>query len=51
MTKKIEDGGPAFPLPLIPCRGQLGFFNLEPDTYRSVADAIRALQQKGSSNA
>jgi hypothetical protein len=40
----------AFPLPLIPCRGQLGFFNLEPDTYRSLADALRALQQKGSSN-
>lgn len=25
----------AFPLPLVPCRGQLGFFNLEPATVRS----------------
>lgn len=30
----------AFPLPLIPCRGKLGFFRLEPDTCALVADAI-----------
>lgn len=40
----------AFPLPLIPCRGQLGFFSLEPDICRAVADSLRALDQKGSSN-
>lgn len=32
----------AFPLPLIPCRGQLGFFSLDPSICRQVADAIRA---------
>lgn len=32
----------AFPLPLIPCRGQLSFFNLEPGTCQAVAAAIRA---------
>lgn len=31
----------AFPLPLIPCRGALMFFNLEPDVNRQVAAAIR----------
>ncbi|MCK8780550.1 hypothetical protein M0654_11190 [Rhizobium sp. NTR19] len=31
----------AFPLPLIACRGQLGFFNLEPDVNQQVAAAIR----------
>ncbi len=31
----------AFPLPLIPCRGQLSFFNLEPETNQLVADAFR----------
>jgi hypothetical protein len=31
----------AFPLPLIQCRGQLGFFNLEPETLQAVAKAIR----------
>jgi len=35
----------AFPLPLIPCRGQLGFFKLEPDICRQVA---AALLSKGS---
>ena len=30
----------AFPLPLIPCRGQLGFFNLPSDVLENVADAI-----------
>lgn len=37
----------AFPLPLIPCRGQLGFFSLEPETCQAVAAAIRALQSRG----
>ena len=32
----------AFPLPLIPCRGQLGFFNLDDDTLATVAASIRA---------
>lgn len=31
----------AFPLPLVTCRGKLGFFNLEPDTLRAVAQHIR----------
>lgn len=31
----------AFPLPLIPCRGQLSFFKLEPEINRQVAGAIR----------
>lgn len=31
----------AFPLPLIPCRGQLGFFCLDADTLRAVAQHIR----------
>lgn len=30
----------AFPLSLIPCRGQLGFFNLPGDVLENVADAI-----------
>lgn len=33
----------AFPLPLIPCRGQLSFFNLESEINRKVADAILAI--------
>lgn len=33
----------AFPLPLIPCKGQLGFFKLSPDTCAEVAAALRAL--------
>ncbi|PVE25391.1 hypothetical protein DC522_05700 [Microvirga sp. KLBC 81] len=37
----------AFPLPLIPCRGQLGFFNLGPDTCRQIAALLAALQQAG----
>ncbi|GAA4108512.1 hypothetical protein ACFFTN_01130 [Aminobacter aganoensis] len=36
----------AFPLPLIPCRGQLGFFRLEPDTCTAVASTLRALQEQ-----
>jgi hypothetical protein len=35
----------AFPLPLIPCRGQLGFFSLEPDVLDSVAAAIRSAME------
>lgn len=31
----------AFPLPLIPCRGQLSFFHLEPEVNQLVAEAIR----------
>jgi hypothetical protein len=31
----------AFPLPLIQCRGALGFFNLEADVNQQVAVAIR----------
>jgi len=31
----------AFPVQLIPCRGQLSFFNLEPDANQLVAAAIR----------
>lgn len=31
----------AFPLPLIQCRGQLSFFNLEPEINQQVAAAIR----------
>lgn len=32
----------AFPLPLIPCRGQLGFFTLPPEVNEQIAAAIRA---------
>lgn len=31
----------AFPLPLIPCKGQLSFFNLETSINQQVAEAIR----------
>lgn len=34
----------AFPLPLIQCRGQLGFFNLEPEVLQLVAAAIREVR-------
>ncbi|MBY5407197.1 hypothetical protein HFO98_01670 [Rhizobium leguminosarum] len=34
----------AFPLPLIQCRGQLGFFSLDPETLQSVAAAIREVK-------
>ena len=33
----------AFPLPLIPCKGALGFFALPPETCKQVAEAVRAL--------
>lgn len=32
----------AFPLPLIPCRGALGFFALPPEVCKQIADAVRA---------
>jgi hypothetical protein len=32
----------AFPVPLIPCRGQLGFFNPPPETLIDLAAALRA---------
>lgn len=35
--------GEAFPLPLIPCRGQLGFFALPYDVNHLVAEALGAL--------
>lgn len=38
----------AFPLPLIPCRGQLGFFALEPTVLSLVTDAITALSESSS---
>jgi len=31
----------AFPLPLVSCRGQLGFFRLDPNTAHAVAQRIR----------
>lgn len=34
--------GEAYPLPLIPCRGQLGFFALDAATNEAVAAALRA---------
>lgn len=38
----------AFPLPLIPCRGQLGFFSLSTDINKQVALAVRAaLRERG----
>lgn len=33
----------AFPLPLILCRGALGFFRPPPQTLKQIADAVRAL--------
>jgi len=33
--------GEAFPLPLIPCRGQLGFFSLPEDVNAAIAAALR----------
>lgn len=33
--------GAAFPLPLIPCRGALGFFSLSPEANAAVATAVR----------
>lgn len=35
----------AFPLPLIPCRGQLGFFSLDADTLQAVALAISTIKE------
>lgn len=33
----------AFPIPLIPCKGQLGFFKLDDATNFAVAEAVRTL--------
>lgn len=35
--------GEAFPLPLVPCRGMLGFFSLDQDALNIIADHIREL--------
>ncbi len=34
--------GEAFPLPLVPCRGMLGFFSLDTETNAAVAETLRA---------
>lgn len=36
----------AFPLPLIPCRGMLGFFSFPEDVCKKVADAVRTAKQE-----
>lgn len=36
----------AFPLPLVPCKGQLSFFMPPDDALQAVSTAIRALAQK-----
>ena len=36
----------AFPIPLVPCRGQLGFFALDAATNAAVATALRALTKE-----
>lgn len=33
--------GEAFPLPLVPCRGMLGFFNLDAEVRKQVAALVR----------
>lgn len=38
----------AFPLPLIPCRGALSFFSLEPEVNQQVAAAIREHARKAA---
>lgn len=35
----------AFPLPLIPCRGALSFFNLPPDVLQAVANALLEISE------
>lgn len=37
----------ATPLPLIPCRGQLGFFSLPEDVNQQVAAALKGLSHEG----
>ncbi|WEK42931.1 MAG: hypothetical protein P0Y64_16560 [Candidatus Sphingomonas colombiensis] len=39
--------GEAFPLPLIPCRGMLGFFRLDEATNAATAAALRARAERG----
>lgn len=36
----------AMPLPLIPCRGALGFFSLPPEVNEQVADALLAAMEQ-----
>lgn len=33
----------AFPIPIVACRGQLGFFVLPPEALRQVANAVRSI--------
>jgi hypothetical protein len=39
--------GEAFPITLIPCKGQLGFFALDDETRAAVADAIAMEARQG----
>lgn len=41
----------AFPIPLVPCRGELGFFRLSPEVCKQVADAVRAMALSSTSQA
>ncbi len=34
----------AFPIPLVPCKGALGFFDLQPETYAAIAAILKARQ-------
>lgn len=36
----------AFPMPLVPCRGQLGFFALDAETSSAVATTLRAISSR-----
>lgn len=36
----------AFPLPLVPCRGQLGFFSPPAEVSAAIAATLRAVQQE-----
>lgn len=36
----------AMPVPMIPCKGALGFFSLPDDVNRQLAASLRALQEK-----
>lgn len=37
----------AFPVPMIPCRGQLGFFRTPEETWAPLAEALRAIGSDG----
>jgi hypothetical protein len=41
----------AFPMPLVPCRGQLGFFALDDSVRDQVAETLRALSSQKPGNA